>query len=152
MISRERTRGLIARARDAARLQTRMNLDPDDTPRLLKELANALEDMSETVSAKGPTHMDPKPAEPTVVLVERAVVYHDFYGCDTGCCGHSVVIYRGTEEVRKKFYFEHPWQLYKAEDKAAHKTAFAQRLLDLYNREYKSAAVLDPSSCEVSDD
>ena len=47
------------------------------------------------------------------VAAHRAPVWcavrHDFYGCDTGCCGHSVYGY--DEEGRtvfRKFYFDHP--------------------------------------------
>lgn len=35
----------------------------------------------------------------------RVVVYHDFYGCTTGCCGHSVQI-EGEDE--KSFDFGDP--------------------------------------------
>lgn len=38
----------------------------------------------------------------------RAVVYHDYYGCETGCCGHYVELYNGTEKVNSQFTFFHP--------------------------------------------
>lgn len=40
----------------------------------------------------------------------RVVVFHDFYGCDTGCCGHQAVLYEGTTEISKgRFEFAHPY-------------------------------------------
>jgi hypothetical protein len=39
-------------------------------------------------------------------------VYHSYYGCDTGCCGHRVEITPADEkrdgEEREAFEFEHP--------------------------------------------
>lgn len=35
----------------------------------------------------------------------RIVVYHKRYGCETGCCGHSVRMEGGREE----FMFDHPY-------------------------------------------
>jgi hypothetical protein len=32
------------------------------------------------------------------------VVYHDGYGCDTGCCGHTVEV-----DGKSKFIFDHPF-------------------------------------------
>ena len=34
----------------------------------------------------------------------KVIVYHTGYGCDTGCCGHAIVI----EDGRRSFEFEHP--------------------------------------------
>jgi hypothetical protein len=34
-------------------------------------------------------------------------VYHAYYGCDTGCCGHIVSI---EEEVKEQFIFTHPYE------------------------------------------
>lgn len=31
-------------------------------------------------------------------------VYHSYYGCDTGCCGHTVEL----EDGRERFEFSHP--------------------------------------------
>lgn len=36
--------------------------------------------------------------------MSKVVVYHSYYGCDTGCCGHIVEL-GGKEE----FFFNHPW-------------------------------------------
>lgn len=34
----------------------------------------------------------------------KVVVYHRFYGCETGCCGHTVEV-----DGEEKFLFEHPY-------------------------------------------
>lgn len=41
--------------------------------------------------------------------VVRATVKHDYYGCDSGCCGHRVYGYdeRGNEAC-SRFEFDHP--------------------------------------------
>jgi hypothetical protein len=33
------------------------------------------------------------------------VVYHDFYGCETGCCGHRIAVNNNDSE----FSFDHPY-------------------------------------------
>ena len=36
-------------------------------------------------------------------------VVHDFYGCDTGCCGHkSVAVDSDGDVVHSTFHFDHP--------------------------------------------
>jgi hypothetical protein len=35
----------------------------------------------------------------------KVVVYHGYYGCDTGCCGHVVTV----DGKHEKFEFDHPW-------------------------------------------
>lgn len=35
----------------------------------------------------------------------RVVVYHSYYGCDTGCCGHVIMV---DGEQRGEFTFNHP--------------------------------------------
>jgi hypothetical protein len=37
----------------------------------------------------------------------KVIVYHSYYGCDTGCCGHIVEL---VGDEREEFYFAHPWQ------------------------------------------
>jgi len=34
----------------------------------------------------------------------KIIVYHTFYGCDTGCCGHEISI----DDHRVHFDFDHP--------------------------------------------
>jgi hypothetical protein len=36
----------------------------------------------------------------------RVVVFHDSYGCETGCCGHVV---EATDGSWQKFDFDHPY-------------------------------------------
>ncbi len=36
--------------------------------------------------------------------MKKIIVYHSYYGCDTGCCGHSIMI----DDRRVKFDFGHP--------------------------------------------
>lgn len=35
----------------------------------------------------------------------KVIVYHSYYGCDTGCCGHIVELDNG----KTKFEFSHPY-------------------------------------------
>lgn len=46
---------------------------------------------------------------PQVGRIAYFIVTHNSYGCDTGCCGHSVegVDERGTEH-RMGWFFDHP--------------------------------------------
>lgn len=37
----------------------------------------------------------------------KVIVYHRYYGCNTGCCGHAVQI-DGNEDT-EEFEFEHPY-------------------------------------------
>lgn len=36
--------------------------------------------------------------------MSKVIVYHQGYGCDTGCCGHIVEI-----DGKEEFFFDHPW-------------------------------------------
>lgn len=36
-------------------------------------------------------------------------VEHTWYGCDTGCCGHSVTRTEDDGLEYEKFFFEHPY-------------------------------------------
>lgn len=43
----------------------------------------------------------------------RVRVYHDFYGCETGCCGHVVEIQDGrygSKDTRDSFDFTHCYE------------------------------------------
>lgn len=33
------------------------------------------------------------------------IVYHSYYGCDTGCCGHRIEV----DGIDKKFFFAHAY-------------------------------------------
>lgn len=39
----------------------------------------------------------------------RIIVYHTSYGCESGCCGHTVEIELGDGATDRKFQFAHPW-------------------------------------------
>ena len=52
---------------------------------------------------------EPKPYDNTHGQLVKSYVQHESYGCDTGCCGHSVY----AEDVngnrcRSRFEFDHP--------------------------------------------
>lgn len=34
----------------------------------------------------------------------KVIVYHGYYGCDTGCCGHIIEM-----DGKEEFVFDHPW-------------------------------------------
>ncbi len=38
----------------------------------------------------------------------RVRVFHDYYGCDTGCCGHTVMLTGDDDTERSHFEFMHP--------------------------------------------
>lgn len=39
----------------------------------------------------------------------KVTVYHSSYGCDTGCCGHILLVEDGDKEICKEFDFSHPY-------------------------------------------
>ena len=39
----------------------------------------------------------------------KIIVYHSYYGCDTGCCGHTVEIQDDDgKRIKEEFAFDHP--------------------------------------------
>jgi hypothetical protein len=54
----------------------------------------------------------------------KVIVYHSYYGCETGCCGHTVELEDGTSQ----FYFSHP---YKEDFKS-----FAEELVKEFGEEH----------------
>jgi len=71
----------------------------------------------------------------------RVVVYHSSYGCETGCCGHTIEL----EDGRKDFAFEHPWE--GKEDLRS----FAEELVrEAFGEEH--VADLDWDECHIVDD
>jgi hypothetical protein len=48
----------------------------------------------------------------------RYVVMHRPYGCETGCCGHSILLPDG-EEIEDSFRFEHPYDATTDEERKA---------------------------------
>ncbi len=41
--------------------------------------------------------------------IKKVYVVHDYYGCDTGCCGHSTIIITTRGEECSYFEFDHPY-------------------------------------------
>lgn len=39
----------------------------------------------------------------------KAVIYHDYYGCDTGCCGHVIELEEDEQNMPRRFSFDHPF-------------------------------------------
>jgi hypothetical protein len=69
----------------------------------------------------------------------RVVVYHNGYGCDTGCCGHVVEM----DGDREHFEFAHPY----GDDPRK----FAEDMVrEQYGEEH--VADLDWEDCFISDD
>lgn len=70
--------------------------------------------------------------------MKKILVYHDLYGCDTGCCGHSVVM-----DGKREFFFDHP------DYKESH-IYFAKRLcIEAFGEEH--CKDLDWENCLVQD-
>lgn len=73
--------------------------------------------------------------------IAAVYVVHNGYGCDTGCCGHSVIAVDERDSViHESFEFAHPY----SEDYET----FAKELA----HEYFPHAPFDWERCEVSDD
>jgi hypothetical protein len=68
----------------------------------------------------------------------KAIVYHTYYGCETGCCGHTVEI--GED---RRFEFAHPF----GDD-------FLEFAKDLVRTKFgdKHVADLDWEQCVIVDD
>lgn len=43
----------------------------------------------------------------------RVVVYHSYFGCETGCCGHTVELTDNLGNEKTEFYFTHPYFYYR---------------------------------------
>jgi hypothetical protein len=76
----------------------------------------------------------------------RCAVKHDYFGCDTGCCGHSVYGYdEAGNTVFRNFVFHHPWDL---QDQPDHGCAWAEELA----AEHLPGILFVFEDCELSDD
>lgn len=82
------------------------------------------------------------------MLNRKVIVYHSYYGCDTGCCGHRVeIINPDAERVytgNGEFKFDHP-------DQGEDDVTFAIRLV---TEEFGADHVedLDWENCVIYDD
>lgn len=78
----------------------------------------------------------------------KVIVYHSYYGCETGCCGHTVEI--GNES---RFDFSHPYSAYGLTGEAREKELreFAEELVrDAFGEEHVADLAWD--ECEIRDD
>jgi hypothetical protein len=68
-------------------------------------------------------------------------VYHGYYGCDTGCCGHIVEL----DDDRSRFEFTHP---------PTDKSRWREWAEDLVREAFGDEHVkdLDWGNCEIVDD
>lgn len=72
----------------------------------------------------------------------KITVYHSYYGCDSGCCGHVVETDDGT--MRDKFITDHPWY-------GDNHVEFARRLIrESFGDEHVKD--LDWENCYISED
>ena len=71
----------------------------------------------------------------------RVVVYHGGYGCDTGCCGHYVVL--DEEEIERSWKFSHPY----GQD---HLEFARQMIIDTFGEDH--CHDLDWENCIISED
>lgn len=75
----------------------------------------------------------------------KVIVYHTYYGCETGCCGHAIKV-DGAEEF-KTFDFDHP----DARDDREWAIRFARKAVDKkYGVDHTFD--LDWEHCTVQDD
>ncbi len=72
----------------------------------------------------------------------KVIVYHSYYGCETGCCGHTVELEDGTS----KFYFSHPY----SDDALKIKEFIKELVTDEFGEEHVSD--IDWDNCIISDD
>jgi len=72
----------------------------------------------------------------------RLVVYHEGYGCETGCCGHVIRIgEKHLGEMVGRFEFSHPYG-----------NDFRQFAENLVREAGCDPADLDWEACKISDD
>lgn len=72
----------------------------------------------------------------------KVIVYHSFYGCESGCCGHTVEIEHEDGKIQSKFEFSHP---HKDDTKE-----YAKALVtDVFGEEHVKD--LDWDNCIISD-
>lgn len=76
----------------------------------------------------------------------RIIVYHGYYGCDTGCCGHYIIVEDGEvpDGANDGMTFEHP---YKQDPKA-----WARKLLLSEGFSEEHLADIDWDNCLFVDD
>ena len=73
------------------------------------------------------------------------VVYHEQYGCETGCCGHRVEVVAGTD----RFVFDHanssdPADTRRFAEDAIRKTFGAEHVADL---DFANSVIVESNDC-----
>ncbi len=56
-------------------------------------------------------------------------VYHDYYGCETGCCGHTVELTSPEGDEKTSFRFTHPYSEAECADLAAWGRNLAEKVI-----------------------
>ena len=80
-------------------------------------------------------------------MSKRITVYHTTYGCDTGCCGHTIEM----EDGQKHFDFAHPFlATWGKTDHSADFREFAEDTIRQYFGE-EHVQDLDWENCNVQD-
>jgi hypothetical protein len=89
----------------------------------------------------------------------KVIVYHRYYGCDTGCCGHAVAVFEDDWILREDFDpcldrpdhdhfdFDHPHGDYDDDQRLAWAKWFVRQHLG-----EEHVADLDWGHCIISDD
>ena len=77
----------------------------------------------------------------------KAWVEHGYYGCETGCCGHTV--HFDSKDQYSVFGFNHPYQ-----DDQDKRQAWAERLVEAVaaERGIKEPVEIDWTRCSISGD
>lgn len=85
----------------------------------------------------------------------KYVVYHSEYGCDTGCCGHRIVLRDDDGQyVDSGWDFDHPYGLYGVEDPKEREKIQREFAAKMLKQEFgeEHTADLDWENCLILDD
>lgn len=63
-------------------------------------------------------------------VLMKVIVYHSYYGCDTGCCGHTVELINDDGSIiDSEFQFGHPYSAKTEADQRAWAIALAKDII-----------------------
>lgn len=68
------------------------------------------------------------------MVVEKLVLRHGWYGCDTGCCGTELVLIVDGDEQERRWSFDHPDGEHEARE-------MAERLREEFGDEHAETAI-----------